>query len=143
MHFAVLAIPLSVCALAATSAGCTVGLGASTDLPPVSVDQATGSLTVRWLVAGTTDPSVCDAYAASAVELVVYDESGNEVTTADEPCGSFSLTLALPEGTYTAEATLVDASSGARSVTKPLSAIEVVAGTDIAIDLDFPASSIL
>lgn len=37
----------------------------------------------------------------------------------------------------------MDAASGARSVTKPLSAIEVVAGTDIAIDLDFPASSIL
>jgi hypothetical protein len=143
MHFAVLAIPLSVCALAATSAGCTVGFGASTDLPPVSVGETTGTLTLRWLVAGTTDSSVCDAYGASSVELVVYDASGSEVTSAEEPCGSFSLTLALPEGSYTAEATLVDAASGARSVTKPLSAIDVVDGTDLAIDVDFPASSIL
>jgi hypothetical protein len=143
MHLAKLAIPLSVCALAAPSLGCTVGVEGGVGPPPVTVAPATGTLTVRWLVGGTTNPALCDAYGATMMELVVYDSAGNQIATANAPCASFSLTLTLAEGTYTAEATLVDASSSSRSVTKPLDAIVVVMDTDLAIDIDFPSTSIL
>jgi hypothetical protein len=111
--------------------------------PAVVVVPATGTLTVRWTVAGTADPLMCSAYAASNLELIVYDESGTEIASANAPCHGFSVTMALPEGTYTAHATLIDSAGGARSTTKPLFAIDVVRGTDLAIDLDFPASSML
>jgi hypothetical protein len=81
MYLAKLVIPLSACALAAASLGCTVGVEPA---PPQ-----------------------------------------------------------LPDGSYTADVTLVDSAGNSRSVTKPLQAIEVVAGTDLAIDVDFPSSSIL
>jgi hypothetical protein len=141
MYLAKLVIPVTACALAAASLGCTVGVDGPVG-PPVAVVPA-GTLTVRWLVAGTTNASVCDSYGATTLELVVYDAAGNRVTTANAPCGSFSLTLTLPDGTYTADVTLVDSAGNSRSVTKPLAAIEVVGGTDLAIDVDFPSTSIL
>ena len=127
--------PLFACALAAASLGCTVGVQAP-PAPPVET-AATGTLTVRWLLAGTTDPAECDAEGVDAMELAVYDASGQQVATANEPCESFSLTLALAEGTYSADATLVDTGSNPRSPTKRLDGIDVVAGTDLAIDVAF------
>ena len=73
----------------------------------------------------------------------MYDAAGNPVTTVDAPCESFSLTVELPEGRYTADATLVDQASRARSVPKTLSAVDIVAGTNLTINLDFPSSSML
>ena len=141
MYLAKLVIPLSACALAAATLGCTVGVEAPVG-PPVTT-AAAGTLTVRWLVSGTTDPSMCDANRASTLELVVYDAAGTQVATATAPCESFSLTLPLSDGTYSADVTLIDPAGNSRSVTKPLSAVEIVTGTDLAIDVDFPSNSIL
>jgi hypothetical protein len=142
MRLLKLVTPLYACALAATLPCCSVGIGPEAP-PVVAVPVATGTLTLRWTVAGAPDPSVCSAYGAPTLELVVYDASGAEVTTATAPCESFSLTLTLDEGSYSADATLVDLSSVARSVTKPLQDIAIVQGTDLALDVDFPTSSIL
>ena len=139
MHLLTLLIPLSTWALAGGALGCTL----TTEPPVVVVPAASGTLTVHWTVAGSNDPSVCGAYAATDLELVVFDEAGSQVASTTGACEGFSLTLALPEGTYSADATLIDPSNNARSTTKPLHAIEVVSGTDLAIDLDFPPSSIL
>ena len=138
MRIAALVVSLFACGLAASPLGCTVGV----EVPPVAVATA-GTLTVTWLMAGTTDPSLCAGYGASSLELAVYDAAGNPVTTVDAPCESFSLTVELPEGRYTADATLVDQASRARSVPKTLSAVDIVAGTNLTIDLDFPSSSML
>jgi hypothetical protein len=133
-----LVVPLFVCALAAAHVGCTLGVqgpsGPPVDTVPVA---AAGTLTVRWLLAGTTDPAECNAEGVDALELEVYDASGQQVATANEPCESFSLTLSLAEGPYSADATLVDAASNPRSSTKRLDGIDVVAGTDLAIDVAF------
>jgi hypothetical protein len=144
MRLLKLVMPLSAGALAAAAfLGCTIGVERRSAPPVTTVPAATSTLTVRWLVSGTTDPGECAAAGADALELVVYDRTGAQVTTANEPCESFSLQLALPEDTYSADATLVDSSSNARSVTKRLDDIDVAAGTDLAIDVDFPASSLL
>ena len=139
MRIAALMVSLVACGLAASPLGCMVGVTAS---PPVAT-ATTGTLTVTWLMAGTTDSSLCAGYGADSLELAVYDSAGNEVTTVEAPCESFATTVELPEGRYTANATLVDSALRARSVTKPLSAIDIVAGTDLTIDLDFPTSSML
>ncbi len=142
MRLLEIAISLCACALASALPCCAVGRRNRAARRHV-VPEATGTLTVQWTVAGAPDPSVCSAYGATTLELVVYDDAGNEVATANAPCDSFALSLSLSEGGYTADATLVDPDSTARSVTKTLDAINVVAGTDLSIDLDFPTSSIL
>jgi hypothetical protein len=138
MHLLELVTPLFACALAAAQLGCTVGVQGPSGPPVETVPvAATGTLTVRWLLAGTTDPAECGAEGVDAMELEVYDPSGQQVATANEPCESFSLTLPLAEGTYSADATLVDTASNPRSPTKRLDGIDVVAGTDLAIDVAF------
>lgn len=141
MHLVTLVFPLSTLALSGASLGCSV---VATPEPPIAVvPAAVGTLTVTWTVAGRADSGACAAYAATDLELVVYDEAGRVVASAKSPCESFSLRLGLSEGTYTADATLINPNGTARSTTKPLQAIVIVAGTDLAIDLDFPRSSIL
>lgn len=141
MNHLTFVFPMVTCALAGASAGCA--FEASVEPPTVVVPSSSGTVTLRWTVANRSDPSVCSAYAAPQFELVVYDASSNRVATATAPCAAFNVTLPLPEGTYSAEVTLVDFSGNARSTTRPLHAIEVVRGTDLAIDVDFPPSSML
>jgi hypothetical protein len=139
MNLLALVIPLSTVSLAGGTLGCSI----TAEPPTIVAPASTGTLTVRWTVAGSVRPSMCGTFGATHLEVVVYDESGAEVTRATSPCAGFSVTLPLPDGTYSADVTLIDPAGGARSVTKPLHAIEIISGTDLAIDLDFPQSSIL
>jgi hypothetical protein len=139
MDLVSLVIPLAACALSGASLGCSV----SVERPTVTAPVPAGTLTVRWLVAGGTDPGACAAFGASLFEIVVYDEAGNPVLSGNAACSNFAITVDLAEGTYSADVTLTDAAGSSRSTTKVLSAIDVVAGTDLAIDVDFPTSSIL
>jgi hypothetical protein len=141
MHLLSLVVPLAL--FVPDTASVEAATGSGPEPPVVTAPAPAGTLTLRWRVAGTTRPSVCDAYAATTFELVIFDAGGNRMATAYAPCASFALTLALPDGTYSAEATLVDPRANARSVTRQLAAIEVVSRTDLAIDLDFPPSSML
>jgi hypothetical protein len=139
-------------AIVMVSAACAIGAlaGCSVSVEPMGVPgpptmelpAGDGSMTVNWLVAGTTSPDVCSQYGARQMEIVVYDSTGRPVTRMTEPCGSFSTSIPLPEGTYSADVTLLDAGGGTVSTTKTLSAINVIAGTDLAINVDFPSSSI-
>lgn len=144
MHLAKLVFSLCTSSLVALAApGCTVSVEGPSGAPPTVEPATTGSLTVRWNVAGTASRAACAGYRASTLELVVYAPSGRRFTTANAACESFALSVTLPEGTYTADATLLDARGSAVTTTKTLEAIEVIAGTDLAIDLDFPAASLL
>ena len=148
-------LPLAAGALAAVAlAGCSVAVEPSPELPPileppileptpVVAPASSGLVTISWFVAGRSDAGLCVAYGATNLELVVYDARGAVVTREYAPCGDFSIRLALPAGTYTAEVTLVGRSNEAITVTKPLDAIDVVPGTDLAISVDFPSSSMI
>jgi hypothetical protein len=138
MDLLTLVIPLSM-----TLAGGTLGCTVTTEPPVVVTPAPTGTLTVHWTVANSVDPSACSAYSATDLEVVLYDESGTQVTSATGPCEGFALTIPLPEGSYSADVTLVDPNGTARSTTKPLQALSIIAGTDLAVDLDFPSTSIL
>lgn len=129
-------------AAACALAGCSVALEPVAEPPPVVAPAAEGSLTVRWLVAGTNDAAVCDHYGLDAVQIITYDAAGRPVSRDAPPCGSFSVTIPLPEGTYSADVVMLDRSRRAVTSPKTLDAIEIVAGTDLAINMDFPLDSI-
>src|SRR5512140_2147873 len=99
----------AACALGALSA-CSVAVEPIGEpVPPpvgVVVPAAMGTLTVNWLVGGTTDPAACVQYGAMAMQIAVYDASGAEITRQTAACGSFTITVPLPEGTYSVDAIL-------------------------------------
>jgi hypothetical protein len=125
---------------AASLAACTVHAGVAPEPTPTDV---TGSLTVRWTIAGSDSPVQCSYYAVEDLELVVYDDSGGQVTTIDAACEAFNVTADLDPGSYTADATLVDVNRKPRSLTLPINNIRVTTGTDLAINVDFPSRSML
>jgi len=124
----------------ALMSGCTFEAGLSTSPPSPDIS---GSITVRWTIASTTSPVQCSYYGIDSLELVVYDEAGEPVVTTDAPCEAFSVRVELSPGVYHADATLVDERKKPRSLTLPLNDLEVKTGTDLALDIDFPARSIL
>ena len=137
MNFTKLFAAVAGCALAFSSAGCNDTTGT------VVVPGDTGTLTLKWTVAGSADPGSCAFYGASDLELVVYDAAGAPFTSTTAPCEDFGLTIDLPPGTFSADATLLDPNAVPVSVAAPLDNIRIISGTDITIDLDFPAASML
>lgn len=124
-------------ALAAPAAGCIID--ATHDHPP----SPAGTLTVAYTIDGATDPFVCSDFWVTDAELVVYTWSGDFVTEQYAPCDDFEISAALLPGSYTADLTLVDAVDRARSITKPLHDLEVFSDTELVVDVDFPAGSML
>jgi hypothetical protein len=137
-------IQMAVTGGALALSGCALSIEPPEGSPPTPIvlPAGSGSVTVRWVVAGAANPATCDAFGATDLELVVYDASGRPVTRQIAACGTFGLSIPLREGTYSAEVTLLDAAGNPVSTTKNLDAIEVISGTDLAIDVDFPAGSI-
>jgi hypothetical protein len=125
---------------AAALTGCTVEAGLVT--PPPSPDIS-GSVTVRWTIASTTAPAQCSYYGIDSLELVIYDETGASLLTTDAPCDAFSVRVELDPGIYHADATLVDVNHRPRSLTLPINDLQVTTGTDLVVDIDFPARSML
>jgi hypothetical protein len=128
---------------AAALTGCTVETGFSTRPPPPEEKENLGSITVQWTIASTAAPAQCAYYRVDSLQLVVYDESGAEVVSTHAPCEAFTVQIELSPGTYHADATLVDVNKRPRSLTLPLNDLRVTAGTDLAVDTDFPARSLL
>jgi hypothetical protein len=134
------------CALAvAALSGCYVstepGPGPGPGPVPIPVTGPTGTVTLAWTVDGSHSPPSCSQFGAYDLELVIRDRYQRIVTSTTAPCSDFNLTLPLPRGTYEGEATLIDSRSGEVSTTLPLQDISIVPGTDLTIDIDFPASS--
>jgi hypothetical protein len=136
---------VSICVLGVVPA-CTVSVEPIPEpipepAPPAEVPppptNAAGTITVNWLVSGSSRPSACAQAGASEVEVVVYDTTGAPVTRRLAPCGTFTLTIPLATGTYTADVSLLSGQEQPMSGTKTISALEVVPGTDLAVNLDF------
>lgn len=129
----------ALCALGtAALSGCSVALEPEIVLPR----EETGSVTVNWLVAGSSHPLACARFGAEEMELVVYDEDRRPVARETASCRSFSISLSLPEGRYTADVRLLGAGQRSASTSRTLEDIDIVAGTDLAINVDFPADSL-
>ncbi len=143
MKFSKYFATLGACALgAATLTGCTFEAGLAAP-PPIIVGESTGSLTVRWTVAGAFSPAECAYYRVDMLELVIYDAAGTPFFTTEAPCENFDVTLDLDPGLYHADATLVDVNNRPTSTTLPIDNLRITSGTDLAVDIDFPARSML
>lgn len=134
---------LSAGAYTTLLAACLTGCVAEVDTQPIVIPARIGRLTVVWTVEGSASPSACNAVAADAFELTLYDATGRAFDTIVANCEDFVLSVDLPSGTYSADATLIDVADRSASTTIALDGLRVVSGTELTIDTDFPLSSIL
>ncbi len=101
-----------------------------------------GTLTLRWTIDGISDPLDCVDFDVDRLELRLY-EGGDLLDEAEPFCEDFSTTIELLDGVYDGEATLVDSFDRAATFTEPLDDIDIIAGTELVIDVDFPIDSFL
>jgi len=100
-----------------------------------------GSLSLDWTLDDTDDPRACDDYEAYDLELIIYDDRGGVASRISPPCDEFGVSIDLLDGVYSLDATLVDRSGRDVSTTLKLDDIDVYAGEDTPISLDFPQDS--
>jgi hypothetical protein len=102
-----------------------------------------GTLTVEWTIDGTQNPLDCVDLNVDRLELSIYSPDGRLVDEVEPYCESFGVSVDLLDGVYTADVTLVDSFDDAVTFTSTLDDIDIIAGTDLAIDVDFPIDSFL
>jgi hypothetical protein len=129
-------LKIGLVAACAALGACSASVGGT--IEPVGVDE--GSLTVDWTVDGTKDSLACFDFGADQIEIVVYDFIG-EAARAVAACEDFEISIVLPDGDYSADATMLDVESQPISTTLSLDDIAVRAGTDLEVDIDFPVDS--
>lgn len=104
----------------------------------------TGTLTVSWTVANRSDPGVCARYGRGTTDFeLLVNRDDQETTQQHAPCEDFRLTVELEPGDYTGYTTLVDRNNDPVTSTLPLRDLRIVKDADLAVDVDFPASSFL
>jgi hypothetical protein len=101
-----------------------------------------GTLTVRWSIDGLRDPLDCVDFGVDRMEIRLY-ERGSLIDEIEPFCEDFTTTIELFDGIYDGDATLVDSRDFAVTLTEPLDNIDIIAGTDLLIDVDFPIDSFL
>lgn len=101
-----------------------------------------GELTVEWTLDDSFDPRACRDFGARTVELLVHDWDGELVADVQAHCDDFSLTIDLADGTYSIDVTLLDGSGRTASTTLPLDDVDVYAGDETFIPVDFPVDSL-
>ncbi|UQA61956.1 hypothetical protein [Polyangium aurulentum] len=109
----------------------------------VAGNGPTGVLTTRWSIAGAFNDRLCADYYADKMELVIVDAGGSEVARAYQSCEQFEMSVELPTGSYSADATLIGYDDAPVSTTLTLQPFRIVRDTEIFVDTDFPTSSLL
>ena len=125
--------------------GCSVQ--ASTDAgppPPPPPGPVAGSLTLRWTVDEVTDPNVCIMGGAAAIDVVLHTTDGGFAGEFQQSCTNFQTTIAplTPSG-YVGSAILIDAGGRQRTTAVTIQPFNIIDGTNLVVDSDFPANSFL
>ena len=102
-----------------------------------------GSLTLEWTIDGRQDPGDCLDFAVDRLELTLYTGADEFVDEFEPVCESFGTTIDLEEGLYYGDVTLVDSFDQSAAVTEALDDIDIIGGTDLVINVDFPLDSFL
>lgn len=121
-----------VAALAAT--GCIV------EQAPVPMSSL-GTVELQWTINGRVDANLCSQSSAATLAVDVFDSRGYAVGSYDASCGAFATSIDLYDGSYSADARLLDAGGRARSTTVSVAPFWVRAGSTLVVPIDFPASS--
>jgi len=126
-----------VCAAPLLGSACTVTTSDGSGASP------SGSLTITWSIASTTDPAWCTTENAASIVIQLTDASGAAYgSTTVAPCSAFAVTIpSLPPGTYDASAHMVDGSNRVISSTVGPAQVSVISGLTSSQGLAFPASS--
>ncbi|HTV23713.1 MAG TPA: hypothetical protein VMG12_33715 [Polyangiaceae bacterium] len=96
-----------------------------------------GTLQFEWTILGDDDPSDCRITGSDRLELAVYDIFGDNVTTLYPYCDNFDVTLALDDGFYSAELTLVDRFNESVTRTQILDDLDVIEDSTLEVSIDF------
>ena len=122
--------------------GCTVNTTEPTGTTTTTTPPASyGAASIRWSVAGSFDPAACSAHNVTTFDFRALDQATGAMTEATAPCSNFALTINLPPGQYTGNATLLGPDGRAKSTTLNLAPFSVGTGQTTSMDSDFPASS--
>lgn len=102
-----------------------------------------GRLTVNWTIDGQRSPFDCADFGVDRLELVIYDDFGATVDEIEPLCESFAVSVDLVDGFYFADVTLVDSADRSATLTKTLEDLDIIAGTDLDVAVDFSVDSFL
>jgi hypothetical protein len=115
--------------------------------PPTTVIESTNptvsTLTVRWTIAGLTDPNECVKSVASNIEISVRDVNGLEVGAFQQTCTAFAASITLNPGAYNATAVLLDGAGQRRTTEVQLAPFTLRGNDELNAQVDFPSDSFL
>jgi hypothetical protein len=106
------------------------------------VSEDEGTLAIDWTLDDSFDPRACDDFAARELELVIYDDRDGVVDRFQAPCDDFSAAVDLLDGVYSIDATLLDRLGDDVTTTVSIDGIDVYAGDETPVHIDFPLDSI-
>jgi hypothetical protein len=125
-----------------TLAACTADVTTTPNQGPPPVGPAPdGTLVLDWTIDGNTDPNSCFESSSSAIAIDVMDTGGAPAGSFEQSCTTFSTSITLAPGDYTANATLIDANGNPRTTTVPINPFTIRGADQLNIPIDFPASS--
>ena len=99
-----------------------------------------GTLTIDWSLDDSFDPDACDDYDARYTELILYD-GRDEVAHVQTRCEDFDVSIDLPDGVYSLDATLLDHDDRPVTTSLALDDIDVYEDDETRISIDFPLAS--
>lgn len=105
--------------------------------------SSTGTLTVTWTLASSSDTTLCTKYGVTNVAVLVKDSSGNPYTNTTPACSALVTTDSnVPTGTYSIAAQLLDANGINVSNSIGPIYVSVTSGNTTVQNVDFPTTSI-
>jgi len=119
------------------------GCGGGGETREVVVTGATGTLVVDWTVDGAKAPSECQQGGATTLDVTVQTASGADAGEFQADCESFSTSIDLPSGSYTATAVLIDPGGADRTTPIDLSPFRIHGDDVLTTPIDFPSDSFL
>lgn len=108
------------------------------ELPP-----GVGSLTVQWTISGRREPLDCGGLGIDRFRVSLTAVGGTATEPWDAPCDAFQTSLDLSPGAYSGEAVMVDRLDRPVTLSLPLDEVEVVAGREALVAIDFPMAAFL
>jgi hypothetical protein len=122
--------------------GCLVE--ASSNGPPPPPPPTVGQLTLRWTVDEVADGNVCIMGQAAAIDIALSTTDGQPAGQFQADCTAFSANMStLQPGEYVGAVRLIGSNGQARTTTLQVNPFTIVSGSQLVIDVDFPADSFL
>lgn len=104
---------------------------------------AGGTLIVDWTVDGLKDPGECQQGGATTIDVTVQTTAGEDMGEYQADCGSFSTSIELPAGAYSATAVLVDDAGHDHTTPVDIEPFHIHGDDELTTPIDFPAGSFL